>query len=409
MELREYQVKNAKECNSILTEFGLVYLMHSVRTGKTLTTLEICRLQKVSSVLFITKKKAFSSILKDYNSFGYYKYYSLEIINKESLHKLESNDFDIIVLDECHQYGAFPKPGKFQKLIKQRFSKKRMIFLSGSPTPESFSQIYHQFQLSDNTPFKDYKTFYKWAKSYVDVEQKYLAGYKTNDYSKADIKLIKEVINPYCHTFTQEQAGFESSVKEEFIYCDMDNTCKKVYDILKKDLVFIGKNDTITADTGAKLMQKLHQLSGGTIKLDSGNSVTLGTHKADVILHSFFDKKIAIFYTFQHELHLLKEYFKDRITTDLSDFNTDSNKWIALQFVSGREGINLSKADVLVMYSVPFSATSYLQARDRLTTSDRKNNTVYWILANNTIDSQIYKAVTSKNNFTYTYFKKHGK
>lgn len=408
MKLREYQVNNAKECNSILNNYGLVYLMHSVRTGKTLTTLEICKLQQVKRVLFITKKNAFRSIEKDFNNFLYYKSFKIEVINKESLHKIESNDFDIVVIDEAHQYGSLPKAGRYQKMIKQRFSNIKMILLSGSPTPENFSQIYHQFQLSNNTPFKAYKSFYKWAIDYVNIIEKYVAGYPTKDYTNADISKVKKAINPYCHIFTQEDAGFKSSVEEKFLHCDMDSGCKLVYDKLKKDLVFIGKNDTITADTGAKLIQKLHQISGGTIKLDSGNSITLGTHKIKKILSEFKNKKIAIFYTFKHELTALIDNIPN-ITTDLEEFNNDQTKWIALQFVSGREGVNLSAADFLVMYSVPFSATSYLQARDRLTTSDRKNNVVYWVLSNNSIDNYIYKAVTNKKNFTYTYFKKHGK
>jgi len=50
-----------------------------------------------------------------------------------------------------------------------------------------------------------------------------------------------------------------------------------------------------------------------------------------------------------------------------------------LQIVSGREGISLKEADYLVFYNIAFSALSYWQARDRLTTMERKFNTIYWI------------------------------
>ena len=45
---------------------------------------------------------------------------------------------------------------------------------------------------------------------------------------------------------------------------------------------------------------------------------------------------------------------KDELTTDLEEFNT-TNKSIALQIVSGREGINLSAAKYIVYYNIDFS------------------------------------------------------
>jgi hypothetical protein len=76
-----------------------------------------------------------------------------------------------------------------------------------------------------------------------------------------------------------------------------------------------------------------------------------------------------------------------------------------LQIVSGREGINLSKAKYLVYYNVDFSATSYWQSRDRLTTIDRKSNDIYWIFAKKGLERLIYKRVMNKKDFTLSHFK----
>lgn len=404
--LRGYQIKNSQIGNEILNEHNLVYLSMQVRTGKSLTALEICNLQNASKVLFITKKMAFSSVLSDYTNFNYK--YELIIINKESLSKIKENDFDIIVIDEAHQYGAFPKAGKFQKEIKSRFNKKKMIFLSGTPTPESYSQIYHQLQLSGFSPFKEYSNFYKWAKDYVNVKKKYLGYAEVNDYSDANINKINNRINHLFITFTQKQSGFTSKVNEHIINIQMSDITYNLYNKLKKDLVVIGKNGTVTADTGAKLMQKLHQIGSGTIKLDDGSTCIFDNTKCKVIEESFKGQKLAIFYKFKAELQMLKDYFKDLITDDLNEFN-NSDKWIALQFISGREGINLSKADSLVMFNIDFSATTYFQAKDRLTTIDRKENNVYWLFGNKTLDSYIYKSVTNKKNFTHSYYVKNAK
>ena len=74
--------------------------------------------------------------------------------------------------------------------------------------------------------------------------------------------------------------------------------------------------------------------------------------------------------------------------------------------MSGREGISLRKADALVYYNIDFSATSYWQSRDRMTTKDRLKNDIYWVFAEKGIESQIYKMVTKKKDYTLYHFKK---
>jgi hypothetical protein len=103
---------------------------------------------------------------------------------------------------------------------------------------------------------------------------------------------------------------------------------------------------------------------------------------------------------------MLKAVLKDKLTTDLDEFN-NTNKWIALQIVSGREGISLKMADHLVFLNIDFSAVSYFQAKDRMTTMDRKENTIFWIFAKNGIESKIYKTVQLKKDYTNETFKRH--
>ena len=83
-----------------------------------------------------------------------------------------------------------------------------------------------------------------------------------------------------------------------------------------------------------------------------------------------------------------------------------TDKSIALQIVSGREGISLKEADCLVYYNIDFSALSYWQSRDRMTTKDSLQNDVYWIFSEGGIESKIYKAVSKKKDYTLRHFKK---
>lgn len=150
---------------------------------------------------------------------------------------------------------------------------------------------------------------------------------------------------------------------------------------------------------------KLHQLYSGTIKFESGNHMVVDYSKAHFIKEKFKENKIAIFYKFKAELEALKIVFDNHLTTDLKEFK-ETDKNIALQIVSGREGISLKQADYIVYYNIDFSATSYWQSRDRMTTKNRLNNSVYWVFSKNGIEDQIYKAVTKKKDYTVRHFKK---
>lgn len=403
--LRDYQVDIANQAVEILQSKKIVYISAEVRCGKTLMALETAKLYGANKVLFLTKKKAISSIIGDYNDFNYTQYFSIEVINDESMHKL-LGDYDLVIHDEHHRFGAFPKPGTNTKLYKKLFASKPMIFLSGTMNPESYSQIYHQFWVSNHSPFKQYINFYKWAADYVNIKLKNLGYAKVNDYSDANYDKIYPIIKPYIITFTQERAGFTTKVIEHIIPVDMQPVTYNVINRLKKDLVVTASDGrVILADTSVKLQQKIHQLGSGTIKFEDGTAKIIDYSKVNVIKEKFSDYKIGIFYKYKEELTMLKEVFRDKLTTELDEFN-QTDKWIAYQYLSGREGINLSKADYLVMFSIDFSATTYFQARDRMTTKDRKVNEIFWLLSKNTLDAKIYKAVMNKKSYTNTLFKK---
>lgn len=404
-ELRDYQERISTDASDTLKRKKLVCLFMEVRTGKTITSLEACKKYGAKRVLFITKIKAFSSIQNDYNKFDYT--FDLTIINRESLHKVLSNDFDVVIVDEVHGYSSYPKPSKYHKIIKQRFGNIPMILLSGTPTPESYSQYYHLFTLSNHSPFKEFKSFYKWANEYVNIKIKHLGYAEVKDYSEARKKDFWHLIRYYILTFTQKEAGFITSVNEMVLEVEMKPITQKIIDKLKKDLVVTSSvsGKQIIADTGVKLQQKIHQLSSGTIKYEDRSTQIIDNSKAEYIKKSFFGKKIGIFYKFVAELEMLKQTFGNELTTDLDEFNaTDKN--IALQIVSGREGISLKNAEYLVFINIDFSAVSYFQAKDRMTTLERNENTIFWVFSKDGIESKIYKAVQNKKDYTNDTFKK---
>lgn len=407
--LRDYQERIAAEACGILQSEGMAYLAMEVRTGKTLTSLYTAHLYQAKSVLFVTKKKAISSIELDAEALNVA--YNLHVINYEQLPKVLHNKYDFIILDEAHGLGAYPKPSERTKLLRSITRASPVLFLSGTPTPESDSQIYHQLYVSMHSPFEHYANFYKWAADYVDVKQRSYGHGMINDYSKACTQKIWSEISHLFIRYSQEDAGFTEFVDEEVVHIDMKPSTYKFADRLKADRVISNKDgDFVLADTEVKLMQKLHQIYSGSVIIDQPKrtSSAFDTTKAEYIAKNWANNKIAIFYKFIAEEVILRSVLGARIVDTPEEFNASEGNAIYIsQVQSGREGINLSSADALIMFNIDFAAVSYFQARARIQSKDRDRPAkLYWLFSKDGIERKIYERVKNKQDYTLKYFKK---
>ncbi len=405
--LRDYQNSSVVNGLNILNKHKLLMLIMQVRTGKTFTSMEIAKRYGAKAVLFITKKKAISSIDEDYITAKHT--YKFLCTNYEQVKNIEES-FDFIIIDECHSLNQYPKASQRTKLIKQIAKDKPIIFLSGTVSPESYSGLFYQLWVSSYSPWREYNSFYKWCHAgYVTVKQKFIgAGRRVNDYSCGNKTKILLDINKYFITVSQEEAGFKQKPVEKFLTCNMTDKTGRVIKRLLKDKVLEGKEDAITCDSGVKLKSKILQLCGGSVITDSGNAIIFDKSKAEFIKEYFKDSKIGIFYVFKAEKEMLIEAFgEDNITESPEEFNECKNKVFISQIKSGREGINLKTADCLVMYGIDYAAVSYFQAIHRHQYINRATPLlIYWVFSQFGLERKVYDIVSNKQTFTMSYFKK---
>jgi hypothetical protein len=152
MTLRQYQIDIANQAVAILNINKIVYISAEVRTGKSLMALETAKLFGAERVLFLTKKKAISSIEDDYRDFGYT--FNLTVINDESMHKIEGQ-FDLVIHDEHHRcllgstlidgvkikdivVGGFQKSFNF---VKGVYEYKKVLNVFKNPLTENLIKI----------------------------------------------------------------------------------------------------------------------------------------------------------------------------------------------------------------------------------------------------------------------------
>lgn len=401
IELRDYQEKISTDAVKKLRKYGICTLWMEVRTGKTLTALAAAEKYGARSVLFVTRKKAIPSIEDDYDLLD--PEFKIVVINYESVHKFADGLYDFIICDESHGMGAFPKPSLRAKRMKKIVGDKPLILMSGTPTPESFSQIYHQLWISHNSPFREYPTFYRWARKYVNIYERYINGRNMRFYDRAKRDEINEKIQHLEISYTQTEAGFQSMVEEKIVWLDMPGNVQQFFHMMDKHQVIIDEGLAVPASNAADVLNKLSQVSGCTLLVD-GEGMVLSDHKAKEI-RKRFQGKFAIFYKYRTELEVLKSVFTSH-TESPEEFNDSDIEVFLGQVQSVREGVNLRSADAIVFYNIDFSATSYEQARARLQYKDRKDPAmIYWMFYKQGIEKYVYDAVKKKKNFTSFYYR----
>lgn len=406
--LRDYQEDIAQRAALLLREHGVAYLAMQVRTGKTLTALRTAALCGAKSVLFITKKKAIESIRMDYRDKLNNASFALEVVNYEGLHKV-TGQYDLMVCDEAHGLGQYPKPSERALTVRGMAQRNGcpVLLLSGTPTPESYAQMFHQLWAAGAGPWKSYANFYAWFKDYGQPMSRWINQRQVQVYDNVDRERVLADIEPLMITFTQEEAGFEAPVLERIQELPMPAKIRAGIDYLKKNRVLTTQAGyVIMADTAVKMMQKHHQLCGGTVITEEGERLIVDLSKAEWIRIELAGLKVAVFYKYQAERDALEQVLGCGCDTPEAFNLAEGAARIYLQIQSGREGVNLSTADVLVMYNIDFAAVSYWQARARMQTLDRTEPAkVLWLMFEGGIERRIYETVMEKKDFTLQHYR----
>jgi hypothetical protein len=413
--LRPYQSELARKAARRVAKHGLCYLAVEMRVGKTLISMQTAKNLQARSVVFITKLKAIDSIVSDYEAFGFVHDFVIAVFNYEQIHKHTSTirNADLVILDEAHGLGQFPKPALKTKALKELITGKPVLYLSGTPSPESYSQLYHQLWVCSRSPWAGYKSFYAWAKDYVDVRERRIGMTTVKDYSAADRDKVMRDTDPFFLSFTQEDAGFEvSDVDETVIEVDMQpETYRMIAEMTRKRMTTHRTPHgmvEIIADTAAAYRMKVHQMFSGTFLHDATHDnhafYIFDYTKAKYIRDNYAFQKVAIFYQFRAEKEMLRLVIPD-ITEDPKEFASNPHMTYISQIQAGSQGVDLSAADVLVFLNLNFSAMHYWQSRARLQTMTRtKQAKVHYVFAKNGIEHKILQTVRRKEDYTTAHF-----
>ena len=320
------------------------------------------------------------------------------------LHNLKGF-FDLVILDEAHAFlSAYPKPSQTWKKAKKFCANKPIIYLSATAYAQGTHLLYHQFALSDYSPWYKFRSFYEWYYNYAKRDKRgnfyktYLSGRSVPDYTSVDHGRVLNAVNHLFVVKTRKELGFAQEPEDKLHYIDLLDTTKQAYNILitKKVLTFVSKSTeyTLVADTKIKLRYALHMLEGGTLKVDDNYITLRNCEKIHYILTTWGDcADTVIMYEYIEEGKKLRSVFENAII---------------LQSTSYAEGTDLSDYEHLIIYSQNFSTAKHSQRRARQANKNRKIPiNVHFLLVKDAVSDQVYNTVsTNKLNFIDKFFQR---
>ena len=182
---------------------------------------------------------------------------------------------------------------------------------------------------------------------------------------------------------------------------DMSPEQKKLYDVIKKEMVAEVEGGKITAANSAVLLGKLMQISAGAVYGPDRQPISLNAeprYEALMDIINGTERKAIIFCNFRSSIQAISERLtKEGIENDVIHGGVSANdrsslifrfqnmpnlRVLVLQTAAAAHGITLTAADTVVWWGPPMSVELYKQANDRPHRIGQKHNvTVYHLLS----------------------------
>jgi len=318
--------------------------------------------------------------------------------------------FDMLVVDESSSFKN-PKSQRFKALRKVVPSFKRVVILTGTPSPNGLLDLWSQIYLLDQG-----KRLGKFITHYRDQffrpnqrNGAVIYNYKLRD--KTAEQRIYRKISDICISMKSEDYLALPERIDNVIDVTFPEALQQQYNEFEREQVLAlfaeeGEPGTITAINAAALSNKLLQFAGGAVYDE--NRVVHAVHelKLDALeeIIDTNDGSVLIAWNYQHERdRILKHFTKYNPRTlqngkDIQDWNDGKIRLLLMHPASGGHGLNLQAGgNVIVWYSPTWSLELYLQLNARLHRQGQQSGViVHHIVAHKTIDSEVVSAIKRK-------------
>lgn len=345
------------------------------------------------------------------------------VINYESVWRLEKEIMkwspNFIVCDESHKIKSH-KIAASKSLHRLGSKASYKLILTGTMITNKALDCFSQYKFLNPTIFGN--SFYSFRNRYFDMVG--YGGY-TPVLKKIMESELKEKIHSIAFRATKSECLDLPETQEITRFVELDPAAMNTYKKLVRDsFAELSKGEITVTNVLTKIL-RLSQLTGGFLGNDDGSAVIkVSTAKLEAlediiesVLESAEDsggsKKVVVIAKFIAEIKaickllekkkirfsLISGEVKNR-AEEIEKFQNDPEvKVFVGQIATAGLGITLTAASTMVFYSLDYSMSNFQQAKGRIHRVGQHENCTYiYLIAKNTIDEKVLRALESKSN-----------
>lgn len=336
------------------------------------------------------------------------------IINRDNVTWLVDyykNDwpFDMVVADESSSFKNHAAK-RFKSLAHMYNHIKRMVLLTGTPTPKWLIDLWAQIYLLDRgqTLGRTYTSFRDHFFIPDRRSQTVIYSYKPKDTAEND---VLRAISHLCVSMKSEDYLTLPPVIEDIVPVQLSPKAQRDYDEMETRMVLelVESGEEITAVSAAALSTKLQQLANGAVYDELRNVHEIHDCKIEAfmeLIEQLSGKPVLVFYNFKHDLDRLKKSLaKSRLTVKELKGAVEEREWnegkidvLLAHPASTAYGLNLQDGgNHVIWFGLNWSLELYQQANKRLHRQGQKEKVIiHHLISIGTRDEDMMEALNRK-------------
>ena len=299
-----------------------------------------------------------------------------------------------------------------------KYAKYRRI-MTGSPVTKNPLDLYSQCEFLDPW-LLDFTSYYAFRNRYAEMKTMHLRGRSIQVVSEfKNLGELSETVKTFSYRVLKEDCLDLPPKNWIKRYITLTPEQKKVYDQMKKAAIAVLNGKVTSTMTVLTQLMRLHQITCGHFTADDGSVQTINSNRIKELMNILEETegKAIIWANYQKDITQIvesveKEYGPGSVVDyygltaqedrqdNIRQFQSDPKcRFLVGTPSTGGYGITLTAANTVIYYSNGYDLEKRLQSEDRAHRIGQKKNVTYIdIIAEDTVDEKIVKALRDKIN-----------
>ena len=331
------------------------------------------------------------------------------IINRDNVVWLvdlykNSWDFDMVVIDEFSSFKNHTSK-RFKALASIRTHIKRLVGLTGTPTPNGMLDIWSQVYLLDLGERLG-RSFYNFRTVFFNSDY---MRYNYELRENAEDEILSRISDICISLKAKDYINIPEAVVD-IIPVVLNTKAERAYTELEREAVLKLENENeIDATSAAALSNKLLQLANGAVYDEDKQYHEIHSCKIDAFmetLEKLNGKAVLVFYNYKHDLERLKKALsktklrvrKLESADEQRDWNNKQIDVLLAHPASAAYGLNLQRGgNHIIWFGLNWNYELYTQANARLHRQGQDETVIiHHLVTKNTRDEDVIEALKRK-------------